>query len=120
MWLSKKEYKALTDKLDSLEEDCRELSRGIRSINEKQKTLERRMKQIQGKEDTKGKKGAKEKKLPYRSVELSDGSIMESYEYKELVNDILGVTSSYGLAVGDLKFIFELISRDAGDRTIPV
>lgn len=114
MWLSKKEYEVLTDKLDSLEEDCRELSRGIRSINKKQKTLERRMKQIQG------KKGAKEKKLRYRSVELSDGSILESYEYKELVNDILGVTSSYGLAVDDLKFIFELISRDAGSRTIPV
>lgn len=51
---------------------------------------------------------------------LSDGSIMECYKYKELVNDILEVTSSYGLTVGDLKFIFELISRDAGDRTIPV
>lgn len=114
MWLSKKEYKALTDKLDSLEEDCSRLLSKIESIDEKQKTLERRMKQIQG------KKGAKEKKLRYRSVELSDGSIMESYEYKELVNDILGVTSSYGLAVGDLKFIFELISQDAGSRTIPV
>lgn len=120
MWLSKKEYKALTDKLDSLEEDCSRLLSKIESIDEKQKTLERRMKQIQGKKDRKGKKGAKEKKLRYRSVELSDGSIMESYEYKELVNDILGVTSSYGLAVGDLKFIFELISQDAGSRTIPV
>lgn len=120
MWLSKKEYKVLTDKLDSLQKDCSRLLSKIESIDEKQKTLERRMKQIQVKKDTKGKKGAKEKKLRYRSVELSDGSILESYEYKELVNDILGVTSSYGLAVGDLKFIFELISRDAGSRTIPV
>lgn len=113
MWLSKKEYEVLTDKLDSLWNNYRRLSEEIRSLDEKQWKLEHRIERIRT-------KGVNEKELPDRSVELSDGSIMESYEYKELVNDILGVTSSYGLAVGDLKFIFELISRDAGDRTIPV
>lgn len=115
MWLSKKEYEVLTDKLDSLEEDCRELSRGIRSINEKQKTLERRMKQIQGKED----KTEKQRHPRYYSMMLPDGTIMEPHEYNELVNDVLEVTSSYEISITNLETLFQNILIDVREQTIP-
>ncbi len=115
MWLSKKEYKNLTDKLDSLQNDCSELSRGIRSIDEKQKTLERRMKQIQGKKDKKGKQW----RTRNYSMMLPDGTIMGPHEYNELVNDVLEVTSSYEISITNLETLFQNILIDVREQTIP-